>query len=499
MTKLLNKNLNDNINALTSIIGKTNTSTQKSLYIGKNKKLDATIIYIEGFVNKEVISRDILMPLMTHTTDMSFENIDFCDYILKTYITSTNTYVEKDLYKIANSVKSGYTVLLINGVDEAIVCDTKGGDFRGVSEPENEAAIRSNREGFVDEIERNISILRRYIKDNNLSIEFLKVGARTQTDIALAYIDDIADKDILQEVKTRITAIDVDGVIDSGMLSQYIQDNSYSPFPQIYSTERPDKVVANILEGRIAIIMNRSSYVLTVPALFSEFFQAPDDYSERTINGSFARILRYLTAILILTLPSIYLSLIKFNIELIPVKLITPIIKARTGIYLTPFLEIMSMEIVVELLREGGLRLPPRVAATLSIVGGIIIGNTAIESKLVSPITLFVVGVTTISTFLIPNYEMSLTIRFIRFPMLILSNFLGFLGITAGWFILLMHLSDLKSFNVEYFSVLSKDLEDTFIRKDLWKMNERPQGIPNNNSERQKNFMGKIWRDKRDG
>jgi spore germination protein KA len=190
-----------------------------------------------------------------------------------------------------------------------------------------------------------------------------------------------------------------------------------------------------------------------------------------------------------------YLILIKFNGEIIPVKLILPIIQSRNGIYLSPFLEILLMDIVVEFLREGGLRLPPKIATTLSIVGGIIIGNTAVQSKIVSPVTLLIIGFTTIATFLIPNYEMSLSIRLIRFPILILSNFLGFLGITAAWFIILIHLSSLESFKTQYFNFSKNDLKDTVIRTPLWKMNKRPETIPNNNPIRQIDFK-KLWRRK---
>lgn len=201
--------------------------------------------------------------------------------------------------------------------------------------------------------------------------------------------------------------------------------------------------------------------------------------------------LRYITIPLILTLPSIYLTLISYNVELIPVKLVYPLIESRRGIYLNPFLEILLMELVIEFLREGGLRLPPRIAQTLSIVGGIIIGNTAVESKIVSPITLLIIGITTVATFLIQNYEMSLSLRLIRFPILVLANTLGFLGIIAAWFILLVHLSSLKSMNVEYLALYPKDMKDTFVRAQLWNMIKRPEAVPNSNTVRQRSFRRK--------
>jgi len=206
--------------------------------------------------------------------------------------------------------------------------------------------------------------------------------------------------------------------------------------------------------------------------------------------------LRCLAVFVVIIMPALYLTLIQFNVELIPVKFVSPIVQSRQGIALTPFLEILSMELVVELLREGGLRLPPKIASTLSIVGGIIVGNTAIESRIVSPTTLLVVGVGVIATFVIPNYEMALTIRFIRFPMLLLANSIGFLGIAAGCFILLIQLLSLESFGVPYFSLYQNDLNDVFIRAPLWKMNYRPEEIPNTNAVRQSDFRTKWWRKK---
>ena len=223
-----------------------------------------------------------------------------------------------------------------------------------------------------------------------------------------------------------------------------------------------------------------------------QFFQAVEDYTERTVISSFVRLLRIFAAVLVITLPSFYLTLIKFNVELIPIKFVTPIVQSRVGIALTPFLEILAMELVVEFLREGGLRLPTKIAQTLSLVGGIIIGDTAIQSKMVSPTTLLVVGVTVISTFLIPNYDMSLSIRILRFPMLMLANIMGIFGIAVGWFLILVHLSSLDSLGVPYFEFHKSDLKDTFIRAPLWKMNKRPEGIPNQDSIRQTDFRNKF-------
>jgi spore germination protein KA len=493
---MFENNFKNQIDFIQSEIGNKNPVVIKDFYIGQTEPLNAYLIYINGLANKDIIDRDILTPLMIHVHEVLTPKVDTLDYLAKRYIAMSNTSIETDITNVIESLKGGKTILLIENVNSFIIIDTTGGNYRSITDPQIESPIRGSREGFIENLETNTSILRRNIKDKNLSTEYLKVGRRSQTDLALVYIDDIVDKDVLNEVRRRIMAIDVDAVTDTGIIEQFIEDSAYSVFPQIFGTESPTIVKSNLMEGRIAIILNGTPFVLTVPAVFVEFFQAPDDYNERTVISTFTRGLRVLATFVVISLSSVYLTLIQFNVELIPVKFINPIVQSREGIALTPFLEILAMELVVELLREGGLRLPPKIASTLSIVGGIIVGNTAIESRIVSPTTLLVVGVSVIATFVIPNYEMALTIRFIRFPMLFIANAIGFLGIAVAWYALTIHLLSLKSFGVPYFTLYQKDLKDIFVRVPLWKMNDRPEEIPNSNVVRQTDFRSKWWRKK---
>lgn len=487
-----NGDLNGNIELIREGLGVQSPIVVKYFYIGIDQPLEAAIIYVNGIANKDVIDRDILNPLMLHIEENLNGKICIGDYLCKRYISMSNTLVESNLNVLLDHLKRGKTAVLINGALEVIIADTTGGTQRAMIEPMNETAAKGPRDGFVENLETNISLIRRKVKDNNLAFEVFNVGSRLQSDVALVYMNDIVDKQVLQELKKRIEAIDVDGVLSAGKLEQYIEDYTYTVFPQAFSTERPDRAIANMLEGRIIVIIEGTPMVLAYPAIFMQFFQAVEDYTQRTVVSSFVRILRIMAAILVVTLPSFYLTLIKFNVELIPIKFVTPIVQSRVGIALTPFLEILAMEIVVELLREGGLRLPTKIAQTLSLVGGIIIGDTAIRSKMVSPTTLLVVGVTVIATFVIPNYDMSISIRILRFPMLILANIMGILGIAVGWFLILVHLSSLDSLGVPYFEFHKSDLKDTFIRAPLWKMNKRPEAIPNANPIRQKDYRYKF-------
>ena len=348
----------------------------------------------------------------------------------------------------------------------------------------------------MENLEVNISLLRRKIKDSNLSIEKLVVGRRTQTDLALVYIKDLVNTEALDELRERINAIDVDSITGTGALQEFIDENPYSIFPMCLATERPDRVTPSIMEGRIAVILNGSPFVLTLPSVFVEFFHTVEDYNEKTISANFIRLLRFLSVLLVITLPSIYLTLIKYNGELIPVEFVVPVVQSRIGISLSPFMEILILEILMEILREGGLRLPSKIAQTLSIVGGIIIGNAAVQSNMVSPTTLLVVGITVIASFAVPTVDMSLSIRLLRFPMLFLANSMGIMGIATGYTLLIIHLSSLENFGVPYMDFKKDDLKDTFTRAPLWKMNARPSIISDRNNKRQTNFRDKFRRKK---
>lgn len=469
----------------------------RKISIGRETPVEAAIIYITGLVDQNIINRDILNPLLFQIKENLYGIKQINNYICSKYISMSDIIIENDVNNVVKEIKRGRTAIVIDTADNYIIANTADGEHRSISEPKDEQGVRGSREGFIENLEINISLLRRGIKDNNLVIENYIIGRRSQKDLAMVYIDDIVDKDLLEDIKARIQAIDVDAVTSAGMVEQFIEDYPYTVFPQVYTTQRPDIVQQNLMEGRIAIMLDGTPFVLTVPALLVEFFQAVEDYSQRTVVTNFNRFIRILGTIMVITIPSIYLSLVRFNAELIPIKFVLPLIQSRKDIALSPFLEILSMDIVIEFLREGGLRLPGKISPIISIVGGFIIGSAALQAHLVSPDTLVVVGVATIGTFIIPNYDMASSVRLLRFPLLFLTNFLGAFGLIAGLYLLSVHVLSLDSFGVPYFT-LDKygDLKDTLVRTPLWKMNKRPEGIPNSNPVRQSDFRRKFWRNK---
>ncbi|MBE6066004.1 spore germination protein [Clostridium cochlearium] len=479
-------NIEENINIIINELNNNSELIIKRFLIGIKNPIDVAIIYINGLVNSDLINRDILNPLMIEIREDLSEILYLSDYLCKKYICISDAQIEEDVRKVVNQIKNGKTVLIINQCKDYILMDTKGGMYRQISDAQNESSIRGPRESFIENFEVNISLIKRRIKDKNLIIEKTVVGKRTKSNIAIIYIKDITDSNIVEYIKERIATIDIDSISASGTLGQLIENHTYSIFPQFYITERVDVIQSNILEGKIAIILEGATQVISLPSLFIDFFQAVEDYYERFIVASFSRIIRLVCAFIVITLPSLYLNAIKYNLEIIPVNFVVPILRSRIGISLSPFFEIILMELVVEVLREGGLRLPNKIGQTLSVVGGIIIGQMAVEAKVVSPDTLLIVGIGAVCTFVIPNYEMTISIRLLRFPMLIICNLFGLLGIVLFWYVIMVHLLSFDSFGIPYISMNPSDMKDIFIRAPVQYLNKRPKDIAAKDKIRQK-------------
>ena len=480
----------ENINNIKKLLGTQNELVIRNLIIGEKNYLEAAIIYMDGLAKKDMIDRDILNPLMLHVNEdfISMQNIE--EYIYKKYIAVSNTYVETDINKVVDNIKRGKTILLLQDSFKFIIIDTTGGVYRSITEPENEIALRGPREGFVENLETNISMLRRRIKDKNLATEKFVLGRRSQTDLVIMYIDDIVDKEFLQNIKDKINTIDIDSITENSILEQCIEEHPYSIFPQVIGTERPEVVESKLLEGKIAFLLSGTTYVTTYPTTFIEFFQTPEDYFGRVIQTFLVRMIRMIAVFIVISFPAIYITLIKFNQELIPVDYIKSLIQARKGISLTPFMSLLGMQINLELMREGALRMPTKIGQSLSIVSGIIIGDAALKAKITSSSTLLIAGISVVASFAISNYQMSVSIRLLVYPMLILANWLGILGIVVGWFFILAYLCSMENFGVPYFSFPSSDMKDIFIRAPIWKMNKRPEAIPHNDPIRQSDFRG---------
>ncbi|ABO51169.1 GerA spore germination protein [Desulforamulus reducens MI-1] len=447
----------------------------------------AVLIYIEGIIDNDVIHKDVLNRLQ-RVKEIPSMTVGALDFIAQKVLSTSTVKKTTLLANMLVEVLTGNAVLLIEGNKQVLIVEVKGGERRNITEPVTERTMRGSREGFIEDIAVNLALVRRKIVSTKLAIEVTRIGQRSRTKVALAYMSDIADPKIVQEVRHRISQINTDVILEAGYIERFIEDHPWSLFPQVFGTERPDRVVANLLEGRVAILIDGTPYVLVVPTLFIQFLQGSEDYNERLIVGSLARTTRYFAFLLTTTLTAIYIALVTFHHSLLPTDLLLAVAEARQKVPFSALAEAMFMEIVVEILREAGLRLPQTVGQTLGVVGGIVLGQAVIQANLVSPLMVVVVALSAISSFVFPNYSMALAIRLIKFPLMILASIFGALGIAVGWVFFTIHLASMESFGIPYLAPLAPtryaDLGDTMVVSNLWKHKKRPASIPHVNNRR---------------
>ncbi|MCZ0874553.1 spore germination protein [Peribacillus frigoritolerans] len=443
------------------------------------------IIYADGLSDKEIIDKHIMTSLMVdfsaeYKQDLPYIKGSISKEFIKNEVLSISEVEEVGSIKgLASKVLTGSTALLIDGLVDALILGTTKIKTRTVEEPVSEALVRGPRIGFTESLVDNTSFLRSSGEIENLSLVQFQVGKQSRKDLVVAYIKDIVDPELVQEVENRIKKIDIDNVPESGYVEQLIEDNYLSPFPQVQNTERPDRVIAALMEGRVAILLDGTPFALIVPVTLSMMLQSPEDYYERWIPGTFIRLLRYLTVVLALFTPSLYIAFISFHSGLIPTKLAVSIIGTRSGVPFPALIEALFMEISIEILREAGLRLPKPIGPAMGIVGGLIIGEAAVQAGIVSPVLVIVVALTAISSFSIPHYSIGITLRILRFPAMICAATFGLYGVILFFLLMTSHLVKLKSFGVPYMSPAVpyrlSEWKDLMVRMPLMMMKRRPK------------------------
>ncbi|WP_188538448.1 spore germination protein [Paenibacillus segetis] len=454
----------------------------------------AAVIYIEGLYDKDLIEFQVLEPLMIDDIE-GIENSSGDTKMTKTNLMNKMLPVSQiretlNLEEVVTEILMGSTALLVDGIAEVLLLGTAKGKSRSIEEPLSEGLLRGPREGFTEVLSDNTALLRRHGKNECLQLTKFEVGTRVKKDLVIAYVSDIANSDLVKEVQRRIESINMDYLAESGYVEQLIEDNSLSPFQQVQNTERPDRVISALLEGRVAILLDGSPFALIVPVTFSMLIQSPEDYYERWIPGSLLRILRYIATFFALFAPALYISFISFQPGLIPTKLVITIIEARQGVPFPSLIEALIMEIAIEILREAGVRLPKPIGPAMGIVGGLIIGDAAVNAGLVSPFLVIVVAVTAISSFAIPTYSAGITLRVLRFAAMFCAAMFGIYGTVLFFLLLSSHLVKLKSFGVPYLSPVTSyrfsDWKDFILRMPFRVMKQRPQMMKTKDSDRKK-------------
>jgi spore germination protein len=446
-------------------------------------QVEALLVYIDGLVKAEELQTHVLRPLLTKVyTDLKLEPDagEIADSLLTvSHMTNAATYEDSVLCIVA-----GNAMLFIEGEQEALVLSIAGGDRRAIQESSTEAVIRGPKEAFNESIRTSTSLVRSRIRTSKLKMVPFTIGEQTKTQVVLSYIEGIADPSVIAEVKRRLAAIRMDSVLESGYIEELIEDNPYSPFPQMRYSEKPDSVASQLLEGRFAIFVDGTPFSIKGPTNFWQFMQASDDYYERYMISNFIRWLRYLFLMIALLLPALYVATTTYHQDMLPTTLILSIAAAREAIPFPAMVEALIMEIAFEALREASIRLPKTVGQAVSILGALVIGQAAVSAGIVSAPVVIVVSLTGIASFSIPRFNMAIAVRLLRFPMLIMAGLFGLFGIILGMLWIGIHLCQLTSFGVPYLSGMAPyrkgDSKDIFVRVPWWKMVMRPSGAVQN-------------------
>lgn len=440
-----------------------------------NDKVKISAIGIDGLVDSDVIDNYVLKPLTLGHPFETVKNEKEAYKIAKDgFLYHFSQSEISSLEEVISSILQGNTVVVFDNVKKAIAFDAKSIPQRGITEPESENVLKGARDGFIENIRTNTALVRKKLKSQFLRIEQLKAGKESQTPINIVYLKDVVDEDILNKLRERINKIDANTLISPRTFEHYISDNKLSILPQFQYTERVDKFCANISDGKVGVLIDGLPIGYIVPGVLAMFFQAPEDYSENYILASAIRILRYICCIISVILPGFYIAITTFHSEMIPTKLLLSIIESKSGVPFAVSFEIIGLLIAFELLLEASLRLPQTIGATISIIGGLIVGEAAVNAKLISPVVVVIIAITGIAGFVIPNQSLSNATRIFRMIIAIAASVTGLFGITFALIIILMYLCRLESFGVPYLvpyvSNEGKEMfKDTFVRlpKDL--------------------------------
>ncbi|GGJ99378.1 spore germination protein [Lentibacillus kapialis] len=452
--------------------------------IGGNHQ--ALLLYIDGLSNTEEIDDSVLSPLMTATESDQEQQVDT---LIKNKVAVTDTKEVHTFSDCVQAISAGKPVILADKSSTGLSLGLSKWEKRAVESPEAEKVVRGPREGFVETLSVNTSMLRRRIRSPKLKIQSIEVGRYTKTSVMITYVEGLADNTLIEEVTTRLNRIDIDGVLESGVIEEFIEDDPYSPFPQVLATERPDIVTSSLLEGRVTILVDGTPFSLVVPITLYSLLQSNEDYYRRFLMSTATRWLRYLFLVIALLLPSLYVALLTYHQEMIPTSLLISMAASREQVPFPALVEVLLMEVTFEALREAGVRLPKQVGSAVSIVGALVIGEAAVSAGIVSAPMVIVVAITGIASFTIPRYSTAFAIRMLRFPMILLAATLGLLGIMLGVITIIVHLATLRSFGVPYLSPMAPmhfyEMKDTMIRAPWWKLNKRPRLTGKYNKYRQ--------------
>lgn len=465
----LSTSLEKNSALLSDMFKNCDDIKSRNMHLGSNADVKATIYYVEVAINNITIEESVIGKLLSRLMGMNADEI--YDYLSANALGITDVKELETLEDAVMGVMIGDGVLFIDGYDKAIKIKSKGYPMMGVGSSQTEKVIRGSREGFSDALKANTALMRKRVRNNSFKVREFIIGNVTNTTVAITYVDGMARPRILNEIEKRIRQLKIEGLTDSGIIEQLAGENNNSIFPVFQTTERPDRAALAVMQGRIALFVDNSPVALLLPSTIGCFFQTADDYYAGHMVVTLARIIRYMAAFLALTFPALYLAVVSFHPELLPGELENIFNEARKDVPFSPLLEVLIMEFSFELLKEAGVRVPGPMGSTIGIVGGLIVGQSAVTAGLVSPIIVVVVAITALSSFAVTNEELSSALRLFKYFLIILSFCFGLFGVIGGLLIILTHMAKLNSFDFPYLMPFvsdeiyyNDDLEDSVVK-----------------------------------
>lgn len=451
----------------------------RPMQLGRDRGTACFLVYIETAVSNMMLEDSVIGRLLNHLRDM--EEKELYDALQKDALGISDTKELVTMDEAMAAMLAGNAVLFVDGWDKALKVGSKGFPGTGVQKAESEKVLRGSHEAFTESEKVNTALIRKRIRDTRMKVKESPLGEASHTMTALLYMEDLVYPPFLEKIQKKIDNLQVDEVLDSGILEQLTEETWYSPFPQYQATERPDKAAQAVLDGRVVLVVDNSPEALILPTTLNTLFQTSDDYYRHFTIVSFLRLIRYVAAFLAVSLPGLYVAVTTLHPQILPTNLILALAKARDGVPFPSIVEVLLLELSFELLREAGLRMPGPIGNTIGIVGGLIVGQAAVSANLVSPMVVVVVAITALGSFSIPNEELSEAFRLIKYGMLFLGGWFGILGICFGWFLLITHLARLKSFGMSYLMPYSawelnkgSDAKDSLIRFPLIFLTRRP-------------------------
>ena len=472
-----NKNINlynnyeKNFSVIDEILKDCPDIIRRKVILNSGKK--GCFFFVQGLCDLDLFQRDFMTPLLKLE---KLDSDDIKDIPYKIPVAGITFPLVID--SLISDILAGSAVFICDGLTVGISCTLKKYEKRSIQEPEGEKSIRGDHDGFIEDMATNISTIRRKVKTSNLKFKNFTVGSASHQTVSVAYLENIANPNLLKIISDKISNLNSDGFIAIGYLEQIITDHPNSIFPQYLATERPDKAIAGLLEGKFIIMLQETSFVLIAPVTFHAFTQAPEDYSTHWIGATYLRLLRTIATLIAIFLPGIYIAVLSYHYYMIPLALLVPLAQSRSRVPFPPVVEAFLIEFLIETIREASIRLPSFITASVSIVGGLVIGQTAIQAGIASDLMVIIIAASAIAGFTMPTYDLGISIRIVKYIVMVASSMFGIVGVVIPMVGLLAHLLVLDSLGEPYFQPIAPfkfgDLKDTYIRAPIKYLKKRP-------------------------